>query len=570
MLSSLDSMSQVSTSRNLKRPHNEVLDDDPAPKRQRRASKDRLSRLSDELILRIFSYLPVSHLCRCQRLSSKFHAIAGDSQLWKAAYYRRFVRPRAAKVPRSKDVGFPPSQLSLSSKLSKWLDEENLVKRGKETNWKRQYKLRHNWSKGSCGVSEIRVTDPPPAPPLLVRLHEGVIVTADSVSGLRAWSAKPERRLLASMQFGNKGSDQSVKPTALAVDLGSRNSADHRALVGFDNGDFSIYAVDAVHGVFLHMYTRIGSSNERLVGVAFSSPYLLTMNAHQLLSLYKIDWREQLFDPPRLLYSLKSHTLWQPLSLAIRSTSTNIVATVAYALPTYLSGWAVGLQELILSPDGTLLQSRLASATDNKFRSLSTSLPPSSPSSRSISPSPTLSRGPSTRSAEFFSQPTSLSYTHPYLLASHPDNTLTLYLVTSNSSSLTISTGSRLWGHTSSVSGAQVGGRGKAVSVSSRGEELRVWELEGGLLSASNRKSMLSQEFSVKIRPVDKIPSTVDNLDLASASVEFGTDGLGLAMSSRQEQENLSRGWVGFDDENVIVLRENGQGAQALVIYDFT
>jgi hypothetical protein len=33
---------------------------------------------------------------------------------------------------------------------------------------------------------------------------------------------------------------------------------------------------------------------------------------------------------------------------------------------------------------------------------------------------------------------------------------------------------------------------------------------------------------------------------------------------------NVVRGWVGFDEENVVILREREAGSQALVVYDFT
>ena len=101
-----------------------------------------------------------------------------------------------------------------------------------------------------------------------------------------------------------------------------------------------------------------------------------------------------------------------------------------------------------------------------------------------------LSTSTATELRHIHSKPTSLSYTHPYLLVAHPDNTLTLYLVTSTAQALSISAGSRLWGHTSSVSGAHVGGRGKAVSVSRRGDELRIWELEGGFASSAAKRRL--------------------------------------------------------------------------------
>ena len=55
---------------------------------------------------------------------------------------------------------------------------------GKVTNWKMQYKLRHNWSIGACEVQEIHVADRPSVPSMLVRLADGVVVTADKEEGL--------------------------------------------------------------------------------------------------------------------------------------------------------------------------------------------------------------------------------------------------------------------------------------------------------------------------------------------------------------------------------------------------
>ncbi len=528
-------------------------------KRQRSTSIDRLSQLSDELLLRILAYVSVSNLIRCQRVSRKFHSIAGDSQLWRPAYYERFVRPRASRLPRIKGSSLAPEDIVLPSRLSKWLDEGNLIQRGHETNWKRQYKLRDNWSRGNCGVSEIDVAKPPAVPPLLVRLHDGIVFTADPVSGLRAWLAKKDRKLMARVMLKEQTSKSSPKPTCMAVDATCHGEDIIRVLLGLDNGQFSLYALQKSSAEFRHLYTHTASSNGKLSAVAYSSPYLVTITASQLLSVYRIQGKagkEQgmlSLEPPRLLQSLKSHTMWQPLSLSIRSSSNGLIASVAFTLPTLLSGWTIGLQELRMSLDDAHIESRLASAGDDAYRSLLGGLPASSSSTGSASSLLSGWVGSYTTKFQECSKPTSISYSHPYLLVSHPDNTLTLYLVTSTADRLCISPGSRLWGHTSSVSGAQIGDKGKAVSVSSRGEELRVWELEGGLLASANRKRPSNEKFSVRIRPTVK-PS----------------GGAGLPVGKKLDTRNISRGWVGFDEENVIVLRENIEGAQALVIYDFT
>ncbi|KAF2419996.1 hypothetical protein EJ08DRAFT_642361 [Tothia fuscella] len=524
-------------------------------KRLRPAKPDRLSALSDELLLRIFSNFSITTLNLCQRLSHKYCSIASDSQLWKSAYYNRFVRPRASRLPGIKDTDTSTEHLFFSSNLSKWLDEENLVKRGQETNWKRQYKLRHNWSKGSCDVSEIEVAEQPPIPPLLVRLHEGIVYTADLTGGLRAWTSRGEQKLLAHVEL-----KRDSPPTSLALDIKTHDDLETRAVVGFEDGSFVIYRFRQNAGKFRLIYSHASSSNGMLSAVAFCSPYLVTMTAAQLLSLYKFPekiypkrGKTSLLDPPRILHSLHSHTVWPPLSLAIRQSSQNIIATIAYAIPTYISGWSVGIQELWLTPEGELLDSRLATSSSGS-RTLGATLPTAMAGMQTPPSLPLFSAA-----SPGYSKPTSLSYTHPYLLLSHPDNTLTLYLVNSTDRGLSVSTGSRLWGHTSSVSGAHVGGRGKAVSVSFRGDELRIWELEG----TSARRKRGGTNLSVRIQPERK-PCV--------SSSSSSSHGLGLALEGGGSMDDLGvvRGWVGFDEENVVVLKEGREGRQALVVYDFT
>jgi hypothetical protein len=137
-----------------------------------------------------------------------------------------------------------------------------------------------------------------------------------------------------------------------------------------------------------------------------------------------------------------------------------------------------------------------------------------------------------------------------------------MYMVTSTAESLSVGPGSRLWGHTSSVSGAHVGGRGKAVSISRRGDELRVWELEGGFTSLVAKKRLTDRALSVKIRPDQ------NGLDSRACGSKPSRD----LDDDEQTLSDLSitRGWIGFDEEKVVFLREEGQGKQILVIYDFT
>ncbi|KAF2205409.1 hypothetical protein GQ43DRAFT_468179 [Delitschia confertaspora ATCC 74209] len=486
---------------------------------------DHISQLSNELLLKILSY---------------FYTLAEDSQLWKAAYFNRFVRPRVARIP-----GVSSQNLFYSSKLSKWLEDEPLVRAGQQTNWKRQYKLRHNWSRGKCAVSEIEIAEQPSLPGMLVQMGNGVIFTVDSALGLRAWGPRTKGELIARTAL--KAPDTDGIPTSLAVNGCHSAGEDPSIAVGFNDGSFQIYALkleDEAEFVLLYSHPP---SNGSLCALAFSYPYLLSMTSGNLLSLYIFPPQDNAssLSSPRLLYTLGSHVVGPESSLAIKPTSTGVTASVAYALQGYLCGWTVGIQEMRFSLSGELTESRMATATDGNF----------APVSQEVLTPAGVGWHP------LYAKPTSISYTHPYLLVTLPDNTLSLYLVTSTSS-LSISPGTRLWGHTSSVSGAHVGGRGKAVSVSRKGNELRVWELEGGLQSAKARKRLLSGEISIRIRP-EKSTSAAD-LEIS----QIGS-GLAFALTQRFDDTSVTPGWIGFDEENVVVLEEKGQGSQMLVVYDF-
>lgn len=464
-----------------------------------------------------------------------------------------------------------------SSKVSKWLEDGRLVRGGGATNWKRQYKLRHKWSKGSCKRTETEIAQYPSIPPVLVRLHEGVIVTADSTAGIRAWSMQDDERLIASMAWGVDGHSVLV-PSSLDIDISSTDTADLSVSVGFFDGSFGIFALDRRKRSLACRYMHAPSTNGTVTAMAFAFPYILTMTEAQLLSLYAFSANEDerlhrtMLDPPRLLSSLRSYTARPPLSLAIRCSSAGISTSIAYGMPTLTTGWSVGLQELRLTDEGKTLESRLATPFNGgyvplmpsdrrngaRFGESDESVPYTSWHARSSVVDVFRHWSPSS-SANL----TSLSYNHPYLLTAHSDNTMTLYMVTSNDQELSIGPGRQLWGHTSAVSGAHVGDRGKAVSVSTHSNDLRVWELEGGVLSSiSRRRTDSGAALSVAIRPSHREGATPGE----EPQTKSGTK------STEQkdiDEAMISKGWLSFDEEQVVLLGEKSRGAQALVVYNF-
>ncbi|EDN04192.1 hypothetical protein I7I51_08675 [Histoplasma capsulatum] len=453
------------------------------------SKKDLLSRLSDELILHILSFLPTQSLGFCQRLSHRFYGLAGDSELWKQKYYSRWVWPRTRRIRHLKDSGLASNVTSKPAgyipRPSRWIRLEHSARNLENIDWKKQYRLRHNWSKGSCRVTEVEVA-PPSVPPVLVKLCKGVVFTADAGNGLRAWTTGDTKLCLAKLSFSTvkEWDGPRITPTSIAVTPGGDTEGDFDVTVGFEDGSYNVYYFNCDSARFCFRFSHPTSPNGAITALASSSSYLLTLSQNQTLSLYRIcssererEEREHTTELPKLIASLKASNIFAPLSLSIRSLATEIVASIAYSFSRIDCGWSVGIQELRLNHDGENLGSRLATTVDiqfcanpfnlstkilntagkthhNKMMSVASPIHRNNRKAQSISTTPSsVSHSPS---LSYTRPPTSISYSHPYLLTSHADNTLTMYLVVSTANALTIKTGRRLWGHTSSVSGVQV------------------------------------------------------------------------------------------------------------------
>ncbi|KAI1137537.1 hypothetical protein F5Y05DRAFT_72912 [Hypoxylon sp. FL0543] len=589
-----------------KRPGADVASRSTASKRSRHtASPDLLSPLSDELLVRILTYLPLPDLLNTAPVSRRFYGLFGDSQIWKRLYYARFVLPRALRIPGFRDGSAREGKLHYSSRRAIWADgrrggwvdmhASSLKDRSRD--WKKQYKLRHNWSKGKCAVEELPLGREPalvetrPSHKVLVKVTEGIAVTADAATGLRAWDLKT-KQLLAQISLDEINFE--AAPSCLTIDDQRIQDNILDVAVGFSDGSFGVWQLDIRNSILMRRYHHEKSSNGELVGVAFSYPYLLTATKSVLISMYTFEGplgkdrsnytefgrgaaqgeatrddglqedsenentmkdskpksqgysAETALRAPYLLTSLKSHTSRAPLALSIRKTAGGIVASIAYTFST-LQGWSLGIQDLHLRPSTT----KTKSTPDITTTRLAYTIPVRTGPSQTLSSPPTPSRHVNSSSPPFqddeLDGPINLCYTHPYLLATLPDNTLILYLCTSNATSLSISPGIRLWGHTSGISDAEITARGKAVSVSCRGEEIRVWELEG-------RAHGKSIEVRPTVKPITGDEERVDEVAPDSTSVIQWDD---------------RRNWVGFDDEMVIVLKES-KGRESLMVYDFT
>lgn len=542
---------------------------------------DRLSRLSDELVLRILSFLPLENLLSVPTVSRRFNRLSADSSLWRALYYARFVLPRTLRIPRFRDGVGRDSKPSCSLRRSFLVDRRRVgylnpvptIEREQKRCWKQQYKLRHNWARGKCAVEELlmgaeddNLIKSEYEGRLLAKVINGIAVTADQTAGLRAWNLKT-KEMIAQMSLQDSRGNKAT-PSSLAIDDQGTANKELDIAVGFVDGAFGLWSLNLSSHELFRRYRRDTSATGELVAISVSYPFLLMATESVQISLFcfaediqsgkeyvptNSDSKSKfskLLRPPQLVKRLRSHTSRAPLALSIRKQAASVIASVAYTFST-IQGWSIGIQDLIIDTPplakwaSKVMTTRVA-YTDpvvtgrpglaSLLRQV-LSEPANDDDSTGVNPSirSTSSRTFLTSTA---SGPTTICYSHPYLLATLPDNTLLLYLCTSTSTSLSIGPGMRLWGHTSGISDAEITARGKAVSVSRHGEEIRVWELEGRATGKS-----------VEVRPAES--------DLRTASAD-------------NEEWDARRNWVGFDDEMVIVLKEAKRGRQSLVVYDFS
>jgi WD40 repeat protein len=408
--------------------------------------------------------------------------------------------------------------------------------------WKSRFRTKTNWINGKARLHEVEVSNPHKRP-LIARVTGGLIFTAGPL-GLRAWSTTDG--------YGAPLAQFHVETTSEATCIAAETQGNETTvLLGFADGSCSLYA-----------YTRFGlwkqlskhpSADGPLQVVALAHPYMMTISKTKFLTIYDLTSKRERNATSAgisLIARLQSDASFSPISISLRHTPVGFIATVAYAFSRLHSGWAIGLQEL-----------RFNSAARSSARNVSDEvLSPSEDDSLPTVEWEMITRFTSSTPLplhpQIMSPPTSLSYEHPYLISTLADNTLMSYLVTSNDQKLEITSGRRLWGHTSAVSGAEVDKRGKAVSVSSRGGEMRVWELEAVMTGVQDRTST-------------QVKTTATPSGLASALSCRLAGSQSCVQEVKQELE-LSRRWVGFDERQVAVLGETADHKQIMSLYDFT
>lgn len=527
-----------------------------------------ISRLSDELLLHVFQELPLAQILVCQSVSPRWQHISADPELWKKLYFTRFIRPRLAHIHSR-------TRTRLATR-DWWRNERTQIEGEPRKDWKRLFKIRHNWHKGRCAISEMDISHSPmrhdvhfepmpmsvsnePAAPTavpLVQFDGKIFVAADKDIGLRAWDIDKmengKRKLVGYRRFREyeEGWQLGV-PTALGMES---NGMFLDIVIGFDSGGVMIVRLDASDGIegqdfgFTLRYILPPNHSPNIIQyVTYSHPYLLTLDLDHNLCAYQFETSAALsLHAPQLLSTLRAQSLHGPCHLTLRKPregSETVTAAIAYSMPSFHGGWSVGIQEVEFSANSIdgVATTRLAMSVPISYEL---------PLHPNQSPLPTKSGMP-------VASPTSISYSHPYLLTSHRDNTLTLYIARSTDKEITIGQPRRLWGHTTGVARAGVGGRGRAVSVSQIGGEVRVWELET-IAAAISKGDLRAIESSVV--------GSVESVRVEDAW-RVGKD---LYMDHESLRVPTAVEWIGFDEEKVLVLTRDEERDKNITLYDFT
>jgi hypothetical protein len=345
-------------------------------------------------------------------------------------------------------------------------------------------------------------------------------------------------------------------PTALAID---NSDGIINVTLGFDSGGAMILQLNPTDGteetdfgfiVRFILPPNVGDPT-KLLHLAYSHPYLVTLDNEYYLHAYVFESSSLCLPSPQVLATLHAQALKGPCNLTLRRPKTNsertITTSIAYSMPVLPGGWSVGIQDVVLdldSPTG-IAQTRIGTCIlPTSALNIHPDQPPLEVHSMSV---------PS-------ASPTSISYSHPYLLTSHRDNTLTLYIAGSSDKEITIGQPRRLWGHTTGVARAGVAGRGRAVSVSQVGGEVRVWELES--IAAAISKADVQADSSAVVGIVESV--RVENASLRlRAGKELYLDSMPSRIPSTVE-------WIGFDDEKVLVVTSDRERDKNVTLYDFT
>ncbi|KAI9493929.1 hypothetical protein BDB00DRAFT_821274 [Zychaea mexicana] len=433
------------------------------------------SLLSNELVLHIFSFLSASDLARCAKVSTSWSRLANDETLWKPLFLRRFRNPLLVDMKEHPKL------------LKRWSERahcRNHSKKRARLEWKSMYKTNHNWRSGKCRLTCVDVGG-----------EQEKSVTTDSVSNVRSyvqfahdilyiayttvplieiWHIKNSRHPVMLRQLETTTTTTTTTPVSnieqiSCLKLDTSTLGLHRLVVGYVGGGLSVWEINWTDSgrcsasevaVYTPKVTRMG----RIVSIGVSYPMLLTCSSDMRLSAFCLDsssrTRGKVTAQARLVYELQSHIQWSPISVELDKldhTENRWRAMICFGMPVGLNTYSVGIQEVILSTD-TLISSRHCAALSQEDLFFASPL-----SSHTL---PECSQQPIT----------AISYSEPYLITAHANNTIKQYYVRFSEKKMELIYAQTLYGHTSKVSALALDASiGRLVSGDRFG--LKVWDI---------------------------------------------------------------------------------------------
>ncbi|KAG2225862.1 hypothetical protein INT45_007106 [Circinella minor] len=422
--------------------------------------------LSNELVLHIFSYLSAKELTQCAKVNSSWYRLANDDLLWKLLFLRRFHNPLLV------DLKEHPKLLKRWQERATHRDSYNSSNNNKRkrSEWKIIYKTNHNWRSGNCRMTYVDVDEedkklaPPdnnnnynPTSSYVQFAHDILYIASTTVPLIEVWKVKNSGQpiMLRQLETATLNINQI---TSLKLDLASSPNI-HRLVAGYTGGGFSVWEITfdnnsssttsddidyssstTCSATEVVIYIPKVRRRDHIISIGISYPMLLTCSSDMRLTAFCIDSSLDQRQAARFVYELKSHIRWDPMSVEIdrcNDENNRWRAMVCFGMPVGLNAYTVGIQEIILSKD-TLISSRHCTALNQEDLFFT-----SSPFNHSTTPI-----------SEYSQQPiTAVSYSEPYLITAHANNTIKQYYVQfSNNNKLEIIFAQTLYGHTSKVS----------------------------------------------------------------------------------------------------------------------
>jgi hypothetical protein len=382
-----------------------------------------LSDFSDEVLLRVLSFLDASSVAQIDLVCQRLKRLSRDEVLWRALYARDFGRASRRLSKPAQSASHPSNQRALG--LLNPVDTQ-----AKAKSWRQRYQVRSNWRQGRFRATRADETAGQVIGPWRVNVSEAEVVVVDAVS---------------TSQIGRLHLSSKTRPRRIQA-----CGKDHLALQ-FEN-DLELIRVQSEEGK-LQLKSRCKIACRPTSLFSYAHDYLATLHRDGWLHTYRMIQG----DSQARLISVLQGSVSGPRSLVIRKQGAEVVVSVAFLSLGILSD-TVTIQQLVIDSNEHI-STRVAHAATTTA---------------------SLRHNSYDMNAEetYAKHYGSISYCHPFLLLAHTSsNIMTLYKVSTDPNKLlSLSRGRDLVGTGASSSSCGIG-RQSRVAFGLGKAGLHVWNL---------------------------------------------------------------------------------------------